>query len=102
MSENNTVNRSDIEQNLRDQLGLTKDQAKKAVIAIEATILQGLSEGKTVNWIQFLKLEPVYKGSRPGRNPKTGEEIQIPAQWRVKAHISPSIDDVVKSLPIPA
>ncbi len=97
----NTINRSDIEQSLRDQLGLTKDQAKKAIIAIEAVILNGLSKGKTVNWIEFLKLEPVYKGSRPARNPKTGEEIQIPAQWRVKAHVAPALDKVVKDLPKP-
>lgn len=102
MPDNNVVNRSDIEQNLRDQLGLSKDQAKKAIIAIEAIIVQGLSEGKTVTWKEFLKLEPVYKTSRPGRNPKSGEEFQIPAQWRVKAHVSPNIDKCVKDLPIPA
>ena len=95
------INRSDIEQNLRDQIGLSKDQAKKATAVIEATILQGLSEGKTVNWMEFLTLKPMWTEARNNINPRTKEPIVTPAQWRVKAHVAPNVDKVVKSLPPP-
>lgn len=84
----NTINKSDIEEKLREELGLTKQQANEVTRVIHSEIAKALMNGKIFNWSRLLKLEPVYKKARPGRNPKTGDEVQIPARWEVKASLA--------------
>lgn len=61
-------------------LGLNKREAKDLVDLFFETIRQSLEQGEQVKLSGFGNFELRDKGERPGRNPKTGEEIPISAR----------------------
>ena len=64
--------------------GLTKVDAKKALDAFISATTDALSSGDRVALIGFGTFSVSERGARTGRNPQTGEEIQIPAKKVVK------------------
>lgn len=58
---------------------LTQKDAGKAVDAIFNSIMQALKDGDKVQLIGFGNFEVRERAARTGRNPQTGEEIEIPA-----------------------
>ncbi|HXF06998.1 MAG TPA: integration host factor subunit alpha [Candidatus Acidoferrales bacterium] len=61
-------------------LGLNKREAKELVDLFFETIRRALEQGEQVKLSGFGNFELRDKGERPGRNPKTGEEIPISAR----------------------
>ncbi|HMM45921.1 MAG TPA: integration host factor subunit alpha [Candidatus Macondimonas sp.] len=61
-------------------LGLNKREAKDLVDLFFETIRHALEQGEQVKLSGFGNFELRDKGERPGRNPKTGEEIPISAR----------------------
>ena len=59
--------------------GLTKKDAAKAVDAVFSGIQTALKNGEKVQLIGFGNFEVRERAARKGRNPQTGEEIQIAA-----------------------
>ncbi len=74
------MKKSEIVAALADQLELTKKEADTAVDLVFATILEGIQNGEKVAISGFGTFELKTKAERHGRNPKTGEEIIIPAK----------------------
>ena len=65
---------------LFDELGLNKREAKEIVELFFDEILQSLESNVQVKLSGFGNFDLREKGERPGRNPKTGEEIPITAR----------------------
>ncbi|ULQ45455.1 integration host factor subunit alpha [Flagellatimonas centrodinii] len=65
---------------LFDDLGLNKREAKEFVDLFFEEIRTRLEEGEEVKLSGFGNFELREKNRRPGRNPKTGEEIPISAR----------------------
>jgi len=65
---------------LFDELGLNKREAKELVELFFAEIRDVLAEGEDVKLSGFGNFVLRTKNERPGRNPKTGEEIPISAR----------------------
>lgn len=59
--------------------GLSKKQASEAVDALLSSIKANLAAGEKVQLIGFGSFEVRERAARKGRNPQTGEEIEIPA-----------------------
>jgi DNA-binding protein HU-beta len=59
--------------------GLSKKDAAKAVDAIFAAITDSMARHEKVQLIGFGNFEVRQRAARKGRNPQTGEEIEIPA-----------------------
>ena len=59
--------------------GMTQADAGRAVDAVLATVTETLAKGEDVRFTGFGNFEVVQQGARAGRNPRTGEEIAIPA-----------------------
>ncbi len=59
--------------------GLTKKQAAEAVTAVLDAITEALVAGEDVKITGFGGFEVKERAARTGRNPKTGEAVQIPA-----------------------
>lgn len=59
--------------------GLTKKDAAKAVDAIFKAITDNMARHEKVQLIGFGNFEVRERAARKGRNPQTGEEIEIPA-----------------------
>lgn len=65
---------------LFDELGLNKREAKEIVELFFAEISDSLESNVQVKLSGFGNFDLREKGERPGRNPKTGEEIPITAR----------------------
>jgi integration host factor subunit alpha len=75
-----TLTKVDFVERLFDELGLDKREAKALVELFFEEIKSSLEQGKPVKISGFGKFELRDKTGRPGRNPKTGEEIPITAR----------------------
>lgn len=60
-----------------DKSGLDRKAADKAVVAVFDSIKKALIEGDKVQIIGFGTFENRTRSARKGRNPRTGEEIEI-------------------------
>ena len=74
----------------------TKKQAQIAVNAVFAAITKSLSRGEEVAVAGFGTFRRVKVASRSGRNPKTGEKIQIPASMKPKFKAGKALKEAVK------
>ncbi len=75
-----TLTKAELASMLFDQVGLNKREAKDFVDAWFETIAEALEAGEQVKLSGFGNFQLRDKNERPGRNPKTGEEIPISAR----------------------
>ncbi|MDV2856936.1 MULTISPECIES: integration host factor subunit alpha [Oceanimonas] len=74
------LTKADIAEHLFTELGISKRDAKDMVEAFFEEIRVSLEQGEQVKISGFGNFELRNKGERPGRNPKTGEDIPISAR----------------------
>jgi len=74
------LTKADITQSLFDELGLNKREARELVDTCFEEMRQALESGHEIKISGFGNFELKDKSERPGRNPKTGEEIPISAR----------------------
>ncbi|WMC12159.1 integration host factor subunit alpha [Oceanimonas pelagia] len=74
------LTKADIAEHLFTRLGISKRDAKDMVEAFFEEIRSALEQGEQVKISGFGNFELRNKGERPGRNPKTGEDIPISAR----------------------
>ena len=58
---------------------ITKRDASQILDALSDTIMEAVAEGEKITLVGFGTFEPRERKERPGRNPKTGEAMTIPA-----------------------
>lgn len=75
-----SLTKADLSILLFEQLGLNKREANDFIEAFFEAILQSLTQGQDVKISGFGNFEVRAKSSRPGRNPKTGKAVNIPAR----------------------
>lgn len=73
------MNKSELVANVAEVAELTKKDAEKAVNAVFASVQKALVEDDKVQIIGFGTFEVRTRAARKGRNPQTGETIEIPA-----------------------
>jgi integration host factor subunit alpha len=74
------LTKADMAEKLFDELGLNKREAKEMVEMFFEEIRSSLEQGRQVKLSGFGNFDLREKKQRPGRNPKTGEEIPISAR----------------------
>ncbi|MCC5863784.1 MAG: integration host factor subunit alpha [Wenzhouxiangella sp.] len=75
-----SLTKADLAATLFDEVGLNKREAKEFVDSWFEAIREALEAGEVVKLSGFGNFQLRDKGQRPGRNPKTGEEIPISAR----------------------
>ena len=73
------MNKTELIDHVADKANLTKTQMQDALTALLETIIQVVADGDKVTLIGFGTFEPKVRSAREGRNPKTGDTVQIPA-----------------------
>lgn len=68
---------------MAEEAGLTKADASRALEAMYKGIVKGLKEEGKVTITGFLTFTAKDKAASTGRNPRTGEAVQIPARTAV-------------------
>ncbi|MDO4709102.1 integration host factor subunit alpha [Lysobacteraceae bacterium NML95-0200] len=74
------LTKAEMAEQLFEQVGLNKREAKEFVDAFFETLSDGLASGRQVKLSGFGNFDLRRKSPRPGRNPKTGEEVPISAR----------------------
>jgi|TARA_B100001964_G_scaffold164250_1_gene180290 integration host factor subunit alpha len=88
----------DIVKNLNYEIGLNKREAKELVDSFFDTIKKLLSQGKEVKLSGFGNFQLKDKSSRPGRNPRTGENVEITARRVVTFKSGQKLKESVNTL----
>ena len=78
------MNKQDLIAAVADSSGLTKGDASKAVEAVFDSITGALKKGGEVRLVGFGTFAVSKRKASTGRNPRTGETIEIPATYGVR------------------
>lgn len=73
------MNKSELISKVSESSELTKKDVTKAVDAVFEAIAEALKNGDKVQLVGFGNFEVRERSARKGRNPQTGQEIDIPA-----------------------
>jgi len=90
------MNKTDLVNAVAEASDLSKKDAGKAVDAVFETVMDTLKSGEKVQIIGFGNFEVRDRAARKGRNPQTGEEIQIPASKVPAFRAGKALRDAVK------
>ncbi|NOY72964.1 MAG: integration host factor subunit alpha [Gammaproteobacteria bacterium] len=80
------LTKADMAERLFQELGINKREAKEFVEMFYEEVRRALEQGSQVKLSGFGNFNLRDKRQRPGRNPKTGEEIPISARRVVTFH----------------
>ena len=90
------MNKADIADKVHDVLGGTKADAERAVETVVTSIVDALKTGDEVSIAGLGIFSTKMRPARMGRNPRTGEAIQIKAMRVPKFRAAKGLKDAVK------
>jgi DNA-binding protein HU-beta len=73
------LNKAELVSSVADKAEVTKKEAEKIITAVFDVVEEALAKGEKVQLVGFGTFEVRDRAARTGRNPQTGEEIQIAA-----------------------
>ena len=91
------MNKNDLISSVAETSGLTKADAGRAVDGVFDSIASALSSGDDVRIVGFGSFSVANRAASTGRNPRTGEEIQIPASKQPKFKAGAPLKSAVNS-----
>ncbi len=89
------MNKNDLISQVAGDAGLSKADATKAVDAVLDNIAGSLSSGGEVRLVGFGTFSVTHRKATTGRNPRTGETIQIKASNQPKFKAGKALKDAV-------
>jgi DNA-binding protein HU-beta len=90
------MNKGDMVNQISTDAGITKQQAQDALDSVIKTTSNELKNGNKVTLVGFGTFSVSKRSARKGRNPQSGEEINIPAKKVVKFKPGKELSDHVK------
>lgn len=78
------LSRNDLVAALAEKAGTTKTEADAVLSAFSDVVIDSVAQGEKVSIPGIISVERVQRAARTGRNPATGETIDIPAGYGVK------------------
>ena len=90
------MNKEDLVKLVSEKTGITKKAAGQAQKAVIEGISSTLERGGSISIVGFGSFKVVKRAAREGRNPSTGEKMQIPASKAVKFTPSKSLKERVR------
>jgi DNA-binding protein HU-beta len=85
------MNKNDIIQVISEKTGISKELVRTVLEEINATIIKSLKKGDAVKVSGFGTFYPMDRKSRKGRNPKSGETVEIPSRKVTRFRASKNI-----------
>jgi len=89
------ANKNDLIAAVADSAGLSKTDAGRAVDAVFEAITNALKQGDDVRLVGFGTFDVVKRAASEGRNPRTGEKIDIPASVQPKFRPGKGLKDAL-------
>ncbi len=87
--------RDEIIKHIAKEIPTNQDNAKKALDAVLACISESLKDGKIVRLIGFGTFSVQDKAASTGRNPRTGEPIEIAASKRLVFKVGKELKEAI-------
>ena len=73
------MTKAELVTSIAEKTGLTKKDSEKALAAFVDTVTETLAKGDSIQLVGFGTFEVRERAAREGKNPQTGEKIQIAA-----------------------
>ena len=89
------MNKDDLIAKVANSVGVSKVDAAKSVDAVFSNITSSLKGGNEVRLVGFGTFKVSNRAATTGRNPRTGESIQIPAKKVPKFRAGKALKDTV-------
>ena len=90
------MNKSELIAKIAEKSGLNQKDAGKALDGLTQAVSDALANGEDVTLVGFGTFSVKERAARTGRNPQTGEEIQIPAKKAPIFKAGKAFKDAVK------
>jgi DNA-binding protein HU-beta len=95
------MTKADLVDALANKLGINRNDAEKAVNIVLDDIVHALKQGERVNISGFGTFSVSSREARTGRNPKTGEAIEISASRSAKFKAGKQLKDSLNDIAAP-
>lgn len=92
----NALNKADLVAAIAADSGQSQAAVAGVIDSLFAVLARSLKDGAKVSVPGWLSVEPTQRAARTGRNPATGETIQIPASIGVKVSAGSKLKAAVK------
>jgi len=89
------MNKNEFIDRVSEMAGMNKAEAARAVDAVFDAISEALRKGDDVRLVGFGTFSAAKRAAREGRNPRTGETIQIPASIQPKFSAGKGLKDAL-------
>lgn len=89
------MTKTDLVNYMAEETGLTKADATRALDAMMSGIIKGLKKEKKVALTGFVTFKAEKKPAKKGRNPRTGEVVDIPARVAVSIKAGSKLKDAL-------
>jgi DNA-binding protein HU-beta len=90
------MNKADLVNSISERTGLSKSKTNEVIDAFVSSVTESLKRGEKVTLVNFGTFNTSERDARRGRNPKTGESIEIPskrvARFKVGTGLSKNIN----------
>ena len=91
------MNKADFVNHIAGQYQCTKVDAEKAIDMFTSSIIDALGQGKEISLVGFGNFIVSKVEARTGRNPRTGESLNIAAYNQPKFKVGQKLKDAVNS-----
>ncbi len=89
------MNKQEFIDHIANQHGCTKKEAEKAIDIFTSSVIEALGNGKEISLIGFGNFTVSKVEAREGRNPRTGESLNIAAYNQPKFKVGQKLKDAV-------
>lgn len=89
------MNQTDLISRIQEEAGLTKQQATAALQSFQTAVIESLANKGEVSMKGFGTFSTTIRPAREGRNPKTGEPVQIAESVAVKFKVGSAFKKAV-------
>ncbi|MBH5328999.1 MULTISPECIES: HU family DNA-binding protein [Eikenella] len=90
------MNKQDLIKDIAERGEFTKADADAALKAVQGAIAAALTRGDKITLPGFGTFKVVETAARTGRNPQTGEPVEIPAKRKIKFNPTQALKDLVQ------
>jgi DNA-binding protein HU-beta len=91
------VNSSELIERIAEEHGISKDHTRKIIDGVVAAITSATAAGDEVNLTGFGRFKAADRAARLGRNPATGETIEIPASRKLTFSPAKAVRDALNA-----
>ncbi len=89
------MNKTELVDAIAKDCDLSKVAAQRVLESLLDHVVQTVAKGDTVQLVGFGAFHAAKRAARTGRNPRTGEDLQIPAANTVKFTVGKAFKDAV-------